>query len=135
MTTAGGRRTGQGRTSEFKQEQAKESTQLAMQRLMAEISAEDQHEIIAALVAKAKGIKVLAVVEWKGAKRVLIEGEEEFRTSRGEPCWIYTTAPDTQAAKLLVDHLKGKAATQPQVNTDTVINLVHAVQRPRRGKG
>jgi hypothetical protein len=62
----------------------------------------------------------------------LIDGEEEFRTSKGEPCWLYTLAPNVAAGKLLVEHLKGRAATQPRVETDTTINLVHAVPRPGR---
>jgi hypothetical protein len=128
---AGGRRQGQGRKSAFKKEE-RESTALEVQRMLEDITSEDKKAVLDALVALAKGVKVLACVEYRGAKRILIDHEEAFQTSYGEPCWLYTERPDTTAVKLLVEHLRGRPVAQQRVDTDTVINLVHAVPRPGR---
>lgn len=129
----GGKRTGTGRPTAFSEAEKRAVLEKAA-RVFSVDAPQDMPELYRALKDLAMGTKVLAKVEWKGRRRLLIEGEEEFEDSFGQPCWLYTTKPDLAAVKFLMEKTTGKAATASTAQVETEIRLVLPVGVRKAGR-
>lgn len=108
--------------------------------LLVNIPADRQKELVDGILDKACGMRLFSEGEKRpGSTEAGGSGRSATVTfSDGEVLdgWFYTSPPDPQMAKLLLEHGVGRPAVRESVKTETAIYLVHRVPgRRNRAKG